>query len=36
VVGVALDTVNQIENHLRVRNYETFRKKGYGKGGRRF
>jgi len=33
VVGVALDTVNQIENHLRVRNYETFRKKG-GPGGR--
>jgi len=25
VVGVALDTVNQIENHLRVRNYEGFR-----------
>lgn len=35
VVGVALDTVTQIENHLRVRNYETFRKKP-GKGGRRF
>jgi preprotein translocase subunit SecY len=25
VVGVALDTVNQIENHLRVRNYEGFK-----------
>ena len=25
VVGVALDTVNQIENHLRVRNYDGFR-----------
>jgi preprotein translocase subunit SecY len=35
VVGVALDTVNQIENHLRVRRYETFRKKS-GPGGRRF
>ena len=34
VVGVAIDTVNQIENHLRVRNYETFRRRG-GKGGRR-
>lgn len=28
VVGVALDTVNQIENHLRVRNYDGFRKRG--------
>jgi len=28
VVGVALDTVNQIENHLRMRNYDTFRKRG--------
>ncbi len=28
IVGVALDTVNQVENHLRVRNYDGFRKKG--------
>ena len=28
VVGVALDTVSQIENHLRVRNYDGFRKHG--------
>jgi len=28
IVGVALDTVNQIENHLRVRNYEGFRRRG--------
>lgn len=32
IVGVALDTVNQIENHLRVRNYEGFRKKGRIRG----
>jgi len=34
VVGVALDTVNQIENHLRMRNYDTFRKRGKVKGRR--
>lgn len=28
VVGVALDTVNQVENHLRVRNYDGFRRRG--------
>jgi preprotein translocase subunit SecY len=28
IVGVALDTVNQVENHLRVRNYDGFRKRG--------
>lgn len=32
VVGVALDTVNQVENHLRVRNYEGFRKRGRIRG----
>ncbi len=32
IVGVALDTVNQIENHLRVRNYEGFRKRGRIRG----
>ncbi|MDX9752800.1 MAG: preprotein translocase subunit SecY [bacterium] len=32
VVGVALDTVSQIENHLRVRNYDGFRKRGRTKG----
>lgn len=32
VVGVALDTVNQIENHLRVRNYDGFRKRGRVRG----
>lgn len=34
VVGVALDTVNQIENHLRMRNYDTFRKRSKVKGRR--
>jgi preprotein translocase subunit SecY len=34
VVGVALDTVNQIENHLTVRNYDGFRKRGRVKGRR--
>ncbi|HEQ60641.1 MAG TPA: preprotein translocase subunit SecY, partial [Firmicutes bacterium] len=34
VVGVALDTVNQIENHLRMRNYDTFRKRGRVRGRR--
>lgn len=34
VVGVALDTVNQIENHLRMRNYDTFRKRGRVKSRR--
>ncbi|MGC9327890.1 MAG: preprotein translocase subunit SecY, partial [Candidatus Hinthialibacter sp.] len=32
IVGVALDTVNQIENHLRVRNYDGFRKRGRVRG----
>lgn len=32
VVGVALDTVNQIENHLRVRNYDGFRRRGRIRG----
>jgi len=32
IVGVALDTINQIENHLRVRNYDGFRSKGRVKG----
>jgi len=32
IVGVALDTVNQVENHLRVRNYDGFRKRGKVKG----
>jgi len=32
VVGVALDTVNQIENHLRVRNYDGFRARGKIRG----
>lgn len=32
VVGVALDTVNQVENHLRVRNYEGFRRRGRIRG----
>jgi len=32
MVGVALDTVNQIENHLRVRNYDGFRKRGRIRG----
>lgn len=35
VVGVALDTVNQIENHLRVRNYEGFRTGSTGSTRRR-
>ncbi len=32
IVGVALDTVNQVENHLRVRNYEGFRRRGRIRG----
>ncbi len=32
IVGVALDTVNQIENHLRVRNYDGFRNRGRIRG----
>ncbi|RJR26082.1 MAG: preprotein translocase subunit SecY, partial [Desulfobacteraceae bacterium] len=31
VVGVALDTTNQIESHMLTRNYEGFLKKGFGK-----
>lgn len=34
VVGVALDTTNQIESHLLTRNYEGFMKKGFGKAAR--
>lgn len=32
IVGVALDTVNQLENHLRVRNYDGFVRKGRVRG----
>lgn len=32
IVGVALDTVNQVENHLRVRNYDGFRRRGRIRG----
>jgi len=32
IVGVALDTVNQVENHLRVRNYDGFRRRGRVRG----
>lgn len=35
IVGVALDTVSQLENHLRVRNYDTFLKGGRRVHGRR-
>jgi len=31
VVGVAMDTTNQIESHLLTRHYESFMKKGFGK-----
>ena len=31
VVGVAMDTTNQIESHLLTRHYEGFMKKGFGK-----
>ncbi len=31
VVGVALDTVNQIESHMLTRHYEGFMKKGFGR-----
>jgi preprotein translocase subunit SecY len=31
VVGVGMDTINQIESHLLTRNYEGFMKKGLGK-----
>jgi preprotein translocase subunit SecY len=31
VVGVAMDTVNQIESHMLTRHYEGFMKKGFGK-----
>ncbi|RMF97642.1 MAG: preprotein translocase subunit SecY [Candidatus Schekmanbacteria bacterium] len=34
VVGVALDTISQIESHLMTRNYEGFLKKGKFKGRR--
>jgi preprotein translocase subunit SecY len=35
VVGVALDTLQQIESHLLMRHYEGFMKKGKIKSGRR-
>jgi preprotein translocase subunit SecY len=31
VVGVAMDTANQIESHMLTRHYEGFMKKGLGK-----
>jgi preprotein translocase subunit SecY len=31
VVGVAMDTTNQIESHMLTRHYESFMKKGFGK-----
>jgi len=31
VVGVAMDTSNQIESHMLTRHYESFMKKGFGK-----
>ncbi|UCF85397.1 MAG: preprotein translocase subunit SecY [Desulfobacteraceae bacterium] len=32
VVGVAMDTTNQIESHMLTRHYEGFMKKGFGRG----
>ncbi|MFZ0451867.1 MAG: preprotein translocase subunit SecY [Desulfatiglandaceae bacterium] len=32
VVGVAMDTVNQIESHMLTRHYEGLMKKGFGRG----
>ena len=34
VVGVALDTLQQIESHLLMRHYDGFMKKGHLKGRR--
>ena len=34
VVGVAMDTMQQVESHLVMRNYDTFMKKGRLKGRR--
>ena len=34
VVGVAIDTISQIESHMVMRNYEGFMKKGRIKGRR--
>jgi len=34
VVGVAIDTIAQIESHMVMRNYEGFMKKGKMKGRR--
>ena len=34
VVGVAIDTISQIESHLVMRNYEGFMKQGRIKGRR--
>ena len=31
MVGVAMDTANQIESHMLTRHYEGFMKKGLGK-----
>ena len=31
VVGVAMDTISQIESHMLTRHYESFMKKGFGK-----
>lgn len=31
VVGVAMDTMNQIESHMLTRHYESFMKKGFGR-----
>jgi preprotein translocase subunit SecY len=36
VVGVALDTLQQLEYHLQMRNYEGFMKKGRLRGRRSF
>jgi preprotein translocase subunit SecY len=36
VVGVALDTLQQLEYHLQMRNYEGFLKKGRLRGRRTF
>ena len=36
IVGVALDTLQQIESHLLVRHYDGFLKSGKIKGRRRF
>jgi preprotein translocase subunit SecY len=35
VVGVTMDTLNQVHSHIVARNYDEFMKKGLGKGGAR-